>query len=78
MHHENHEVSRAGIDGCGSNDVRRCCDEWAITAPDDQGQRLIIQWTSSLRPSSGMTVQRPCSKQAKPSASHSSTAGLRD
>jgi hypothetical protein len=55
-----------------------CCDEWANTAPDDQGQRLIIQWITSLRPSSGMTVQRPCSKQAKPSASHSSMAGLRD
>ena len=48
MRHENHEVSRVGIRDCGSYDARGCYDERHNAASDDQGGRLIIEWTADL------------------------------
>lgn len=48
MHYANHEVSRTGIDDCGSSDVRVCREEWANPAVSDHGRRLAMEWTANL------------------------------
>jgi hypothetical protein len=48
MHQENHEVSRTGIDDCGSNDVRACHEERHNLAGANQGRYLTVECTTGL------------------------------
>ena len=48
MRDENHQVSRVDVRGCGSRNVRRCCEEWDNLAAPDQARRLTIEWTAAL------------------------------
>ena len=48
LRHENHQVSRVGVRGWGSYDVRGCCDERANLVSADQSRRLVVAWTATL------------------------------
>ena len=48
MRQENHEVSRAGVRGWDSYDVRMCCEAWNNPAAYEQGRRLIVEWTAEM------------------------------